>query len=111
MFTKPPAFREINHEPLREKTFGPAVGRPLELLVALIHVFEKIFHPEQSVLSIRHGGRFLGWGGLRRHQPGGAEVLISAASFDQQDRVHRDSQDKRLKRDASYVRVLRLPIL
>ena len=54
VFAEPPALGEVAHESLSKEGFGPAVRRPLELLVALGHVFEEILHPEQSVLSIRH---------------------------------------------------------
>ena len=54
MFAKALALGKVSHEPLGEEAFGPAVGGPLELLVALGHVFEEILHPEQRVLSIRH---------------------------------------------------------
>jgi len=52
---KPAAFLEVADQGLGEKGFGSPVGRPLELLVALRHVFDQVFHPEQGVLPIPHG--------------------------------------------------------
>ena len=80
MFAEAAALGKVSHEPFREEAFGPSVGGPLELLVALRHVFEEILHPEQRVLSIRHRECIpLSWGGKRRNRSGGAESTILAA--------------------------------
>ena len=49
-------FGQVDEERLGQEARRWAVGGPLELVVAAIHVFEDIFHPQQGCTPISHQG-------------------------------------------------------
>ena len=48
------AFGQVDHHRVGQVRRGRAVGGPLELLMALVHVVEEVLHPEERVSSVSH---------------------------------------------------------
>ena len=53
------ALVEITQKCVGQKHLGRPIAGPLELVVALRHVLDQVFHPEKRVAPISHGDVFL----------------------------------------------------
>ena len=54
MLAEPAALGEVAHHRIGKECLGRRVGRPLELLMAAVHVIDQILHPQQRRMSIPH---------------------------------------------------------